>query len=363
MAGDKEVILITGASGRIGFKSAEFFSNHFQIVGFDVYLAGQLPGVEFIAVDLASDESVKEGLNQLRQNHGNKIASVIHLAAYYSFSSQHSSLYDKITVNGTERLLKGLQQFEVDQFIFSSTMLVHKPTQPGVKITEDSPVEPRWDYPLSKVKTEAIIHKERGNISTVNLRIAGVYDDHCHSIPLSNQIQRILENQFEAHVFAGDVTHGASFIHMEDLIDALSLCVQNRKTLPPELTLLIGEDVTFSYDQLQRMMQRLIQEKEWKTWSLPKPIAKLGAWIQNHLPYMKSGFIKPWMIDIADDHYELDITRAKKMLGWQPKHRVDQVIPKWVQELKIDPVMWYDENKLKVPHGLMRMGKFQRPTP
>lgn len=357
MANEKEIILITGASGRIGFKSAEFFSNHFCIVGFDIFLAGHLPGVEFVIVDLATDESVKEGLDYVRKNYGNKIASVVHLAAYYSFASEHSSLYDKITVKGTERLLKGLQQFEVEQFIFSSTMLVHQPTRPGVKMTEDSPVVPRWDYPLSKVKTEAVIHQERGKISAVNLRIAGVYDDRCHSIPLANQIQRVFENQFEAHVFAGDVTHGASFVHMDDLVEAIALCVQKRKTLPAELTLLIGEEVTFSYDQLQRMMQKAIHGREWRTWSIPKPIAKIGAWVQDHLPFMKKGFIKPWMIEIADDHYELDITRAKTILGWQPKHRVDQAIPKWVQELKTDPVEWYDENKLKPPHGLAQRAK------
>jgi nucleoside-diphosphate-sugar epimerase len=357
MADGKEVILITGASGRIGFKSAEYFSNQYRIVGFDVFLAGQLPDVEFVVVDLATEESIKEGLDHVKKNYGKNIASVIHLAAYYSFATQHSPLYDKITVGGTERMLKGLQEFEVEQFIFSSTMLVHKPTRPGVKINENSPVEARWDYPLSKVKTEAMIHKERGKIPTVNLRIAGVYDDRCHSIPLSNQMQRVIENQFEAHVFAGDVAHGASFVHMDDLIDALGACVQKRKTLPPELTLLIGEDVTFSYDQLQRMMQRQIHGREWKTWSIPKPIAKIGAWVQDHLPYMKKGFIKPWMIEIADDHYELDISLAKKVLGWQPKHRVDQVIPKWVGELKKDPVEWYDENKLKVPHGLAHMIK------
>ncbi len=139
---------------------------------------------------------------------------------------------------------------------------------------------------------------------------------------------------------------------MDDLIEALSLCVQKRKTLSPELTLLIGEDVTFSYDQLQRMMQRQIYGKEWKTWSVPKPIAKFGAGVQEHLPFMKPSFIKPWMIDRADDHFELDITRAKKVLGWQPRRHVDQVIPKWIEELKRDPVMWYDENKLRAPHGL-----------
>lgn len=348
----REVILITGASGRIGFKAAEHFSKQFQIVGFDVFLAGSLPDVEFVTVDIATDESVKEGLDHVRENYGNKIASVIHLAAYYSFASSESSNYDRITVRGTQRLLKGLQSFDVDQFIFSSTMLVHKPTAPGIKITEDSPLDPSWGYPRSKVQTEELIHKERGKISAVNLRIAGVYDDHCHSIPLSNQLQRIFENQAEAHVFAGDVTHGASFVHMNDLINALALCVEKRKTLPPELTLLIGEDVTFSYDQLQRMMQRLIYGKEWKTWSVPKPIAKVGAWGQEHLPLMKPSFIKPWMIDRADDHYELDITRAKKVLGWQPKYRVDKVIPRWIEELKRDPVMWYDENKLRAPRGL-----------
>ncbi len=352
MAGKNEVILITGASGRIGFKSAERFSEKFQIVGFDVYLAGQLPGVEFVAVDMATDESVKEGLDHVRERYGNKIASVIHLAAYYSFSAPESSNYDRITVKGTERLLKGLQSFEVEQFIFSSTMLVHKPAAPGIKITEDSPLEGKWGYPASKIKTEELIHKARGKIPAVNLRIAGVYDDHCHSIPLSNQLQRIFENQKEAHVFAGDVTHGAAFVHMDDLVDALALCVQKRKTLPPEITFLIGEETTFSYDALQRMMQRLIYGKEWKTWSVPKPLAKMGARVLELIPFVKSGFIKPWMIDLADDHYELDISRAKKVLGWQPRYRVDKVIPQWIKELKSDPVMWYDENKLKAPHGL-----------
>jgi nucleoside-diphosphate-sugar epimerase len=352
MAEERGVILITGASGRIGFKCAEHFSQKYQIVGFDVFLTGDLPDVEFLAVDMATDESVQAGLDHVRKRFGNKIVSVIHLAAYYSFDAPNSPNYDRITVQGTRRLLKGLESFDVDQLIFSSTMLVHKPTAPGIKITEDSPLDPSWGYPLSKVKTEELIHRERGKISTVNLRIAGVYDDDCHSIPLSNQLQRVFENQLEAHVFAGDTAHGASYVHMDDLVEAIALCVEKRKALPSELTLLIGEETTFSYDQLQRKMQKLIYGKEWKTWSVPKSIAKMGAWSQAHLPLMKPNFIKPWMIDRADDHFELDIARAKKVLGWQPKHSVDQVIPKWVEELKRDPIMWYDENKLKPSHGL-----------
>ncbi len=349
MAENREVVLVTGASGRIGFKTAERFSKKYQVIGLDVQLVGNLPNVEFVCADMASDESVKAGLAYIKKEYGTRIVSVIHLAAYYSFAHKFSHAYDQITVKGTERLLNELKAFECEQFIFSSTMLVEKPTRPGVKITEDSPLSGTWGYPLSKIQTEAKIHQLRGNTPSVNLRIAGVYDNHCHSIPLSNQMQRIFENQLEAHVFAGDVTHGASFVHMDDLIDALWLCVEKRKQLPEELNLLIGEDVTLSYDQIQRLMARLIHNREWKTWGVPKPIAKIGAWFQQHLPFMKRSFIQPWMIDIADDHYELDITRAKTLLGWEPKHRLDQVIPRWVEELKRDPITWYDENKLQRP--------------
>ncbi len=353
MAAEKEVIIITGCSGRIGFKAAERFASTFEIVGFDVQLAGHLPNVEFIIVDLASDESVKEGLAKVRKDYGTKIASVIHLAAYYSFTQEHSSNYDRITVQGTERLLKGLQDFDVEQFIFSSTMLVHAPTAPGQKVNEESPVVARWAYPESKIKTEKIIKELHGNIPYVVMRIAGVYDDKCHSIPISHQIQRIYENQLESHLFSGDLTHGASFMHMDDLIEALWLAVQKRKTLPKELILEIGEAETLSYDNLQKQIAKLIHGVEWKTVSVPKPLARIGAWFLCHIPFLKPSFVKPWMIDIADDHYELDITKAKQVLGWEPKRRLKETLPLMIQELKKDPRTWYDENSLKFSYRIV----------
>lgn len=63
-------------------------------------------------------------------------------------------------------------------------------------------------------------------------------------------------------------------------------------------------------------------------------------------------FIKPWMIDRADDHYELDISRARNLLGWEPKHRLPDRLPIIIQKLKENPVKWYKENKLEVPSWL-----------
>ena len=91
-------------------------------------------------------------------------------------------------------------------------MLVHPPCHVGEKIKEDSPLVPRWAYPRSKIETEKIIHETRGKIPTVILRIAGVYDDECHSIPISNQIQRKLRTSIDQSFFPGVTAHGASFL-------------------------------------------------------------------------------------------------------------------------------------------------------
>src|SRR3546814_11352706 len=52
------------------------------------------------------------------------------------------------------------------------------------------------------------------------------------------------------------------------------------------------------------------------------------------------------MVDISDDHYELDISRARSLLGWEPKHSLRDTLPRMVEALKADPFGWYRANKL-----------------
>ncbi len=372
-----DTILITGSSGRIGYPLAKRLAESFNVVGFDRRAPSHPPpSAECLYVDLTSDESLRRGLEAIREMHGNRIVSVIHLAAYYDFSGAPSPLYDEVTVRGTERLLRMLQDFEVEQFIFSSTDLVYAPSAPGKRINEDSPLQPKWPYPESKVKTEKVIHTERGKIPTVILRIAGVYNDLCNSIPLAQQIQRFYEHDITAYLFPGEVTAGRQvFVHNEDVVDSIVLAVARRKKLPAEVTLLIGEAESPSYDELQRLFGRLIHNSEWKTHSIPKLFAKGGAWAQEKLPLGRPPFIKPWMIDLATENFELDITRAHKVLGWEPKRSVRDTLPKMIPSLKADPLAWYRENEIKPPlwlrelaspvdqakeiepHELMRLGK------
>jgi nucleoside-diphosphate-sugar epimerase len=356
----KDIVVVTGSSGLIGSAAIRRLADGYRLVGFDRASGSHHPPpmAECVCIDLTQEDSLALGLERIRYGYGERIASVIHLAAYYDFSGEPSPLYEQITVRGTERLLKALRGFEVGQFVFSSTVLVHAPCQPGERINEDWPLAPRWDYPTSKVRTEELIHAERGDIPTVILRIAGVSTDRCRSIPLAHQIQRIYERTLTSRVFPGDITHGQPFVHLDDVVEALWLTVERRRDLPRELVLLIGEEETLSYDELQRALGRLIHGEEWQTTEVPKAVAKTGAWIQDHIPG-EEPFIKSWMIDLADDHYALDVSRAWAMLGWRPRRSLRDTLPRMVEALKGDPLGFYRENKLDAPSRLTEQATAQ----
>ena len=231
-------------------------------------------------------------------------------------------------------------------------MLVHKPCEPGEAITEEWPLDPRWPYPQSKVETERMLEKERGNYPTAVLRIAGVYDDDCDSIPLAHQIERINERHITSKMFPGHISHGQSFLHLEDLVDAIVRVVERRRSLPDQAVMLLGEPEPLTYDELQHRFGRLLHGEEWDTVRIPKMVAKTGAWLQGVTPLLEDPFIKPWMIDFADDHYALDVSRAKEWLDWEPRHSLRDTLPKMIDALKRNPVAWYRAHQLSLPAEL-----------
>ncbi|MEO5571620.1 MAG: NAD-dependent epimerase/dehydratase family protein, partial [Bacteroidia bacterium] len=148
--GNKEIIIVTGSSGLIGSALIHKIAPLYRLAGLDNAGYPYPPAeAECICLDITSDASVKFAFDRIRYEYGGKITSVVHLAAYYDFLGKPSTLYDEITVKGTERLIKTLQAFEVEQFIFSSSMLIYKPTLPGKKMNEEWALEPKWDYPKS----------------------------------------------------------------------------------------------------------------------------------------------------------------------------------------------------------------------
>src|SRR5688572_12321118 len=188
------IVLVTGSAGLIGSRLVQAFCTDHKVIGIDLKAPKQKVGADFIECDLTKDESVASALKTIQERHGDRAESVIHLAAYYDFTGEPSEMYERLTEQGTLRLLRELKTFQVDQFVFSSTILVMEPSKENELLTEASPLEDEpWDYPRSKIRTERLIRHQRGDIPTVILRIAGIYDEYGHTVPIAQQISRIYQ--------------------------------------------------------------------------------------------------------------------------------------------------------------------------
>jgi nucleoside-diphosphate-sugar epimerase len=98
------------------------------------------------------------------------------------------------------------------------------------------------------VEAERIVAEQRGRIPALVLRIAGVYDDQYHSIPIAQQIRRIYERSFDSYFFPGDSSHGQPFVHVDDLVDCFRRAVEKRRSrLGGEELLLVAEADLMSY--------------------------------------------------------------------------------------------------------------------
>ena len=95
-----------------------------------------------------------------------------------------------------------------------------------------------------------------------------------------------------------------------------------------------------------------------------QPLAAAGAWVQGQLEPVvpdaidggKAPFIRPFMVAMADDHYALDIRRARELLGWEPRHRLADELPHLVASLKADPAAWYAANGVAAPGWITQGG-------
>ncbi|TWU05817.1 NAD-dependent epimerase/dehydratase family protein [Stieleria varia] len=348
-------VIVTGSSGLLGRPVCQRLADAgYYVFGFDRVGLPEPPkdhaNIRDIECDISDSVSVRHAMQKVHSMTGGRLASVVHMAAFYDFSGEDNDLYEKVTINGTDRLLNELEDFELDQFIFTSTMLVHEPCEVGEHIREDDPLEAKWPYPASKIETERLIRDGHPGVRSVFLRIAGIYTDYGRQPTIVQQLKRIYEKDFQGHFFPGDTDTGQSAVHLDDAIDAIVRTVERRQQIEPKTAILIGEADPPSYESLQNLIGQQLHDKEWATMYVPKPIAKVGAAVTD---FVQGGdaFIKPYMVNMADDHYALDVSRARELLGWKPQHSLADSIAAMTDLLKSDPKAWYQKNGLVYPHG------------
>ena len=188
------------------------------------------------------------------------------------------------------------------------------------------------------------------------LRIAGVYTDRGTAPTIVQQVKRVYERQLESHFYPADPSRGQSFVHLDDTVDAMVRTIDRRADLPRDaVPILIGEPDTYGYGALQDRLGRALPRRR-RLADAPHPRrrrqgggVRRGACWTKCCRATRSRSFKPWMVDLAGDHYELDVRRARDLLGWDPRRRLIDTLPQMVESLKADPGAFYAENDLGDP--------------
>ena len=349
---DRPVVLITGSAGFIGSRLVEDLHSDFRVVGLDKRLPDlPTPDVFTFHCDLSKDDYLGDTLVELRRMFGDKIASVVHLAAHCDYSGRPSPLYRDLNVGGTRRLLEQLQEFDVQQFVFLSSLLVMEPSEDGHPLNEFSAIQPSWDYPISKRSAEWVVANRRSKIPAVVLRAAGVYDDDCHLEPLACQIARIAERTFDSHLFPGNKDSGRPFLHVDDLVVCLRRIIERRDRLYEYELFLVGEEKTMTYSERQDRLGELLHRVQWQTIRIPTAFARCWAWFKRKMAAARHNdpLGQPWLIDLAGEHYPVNVFKAQKRLDWHPEHKLQADLATMVANMRSDPKRWYDVNRLPIP--------------
>jgi len=338
----KPILIITGSSGLLGTEVQKLARDKYELVCLDI-LSSSAP------IDLGDCEAVENYWKDFPQEKASRVAGVLYFAAYYDFTNHPNAKYERLQ----EGLKVFLQGFSVKcpktaSFVFASSMAALRPTEPGRKLTPQSPKAGFWQYPQSKIACEKILDGSLMSQPIVQLVTAGVYSDQCELVPLFNWIESARKNILERTFFPGNPHRGLTFIHLEEAAQAYLLAIEKIKQPGQRVRLLLGEEKPLTFFEIRGLvLKTCLGISRWPLIRLPKILVWMGAWVLSLTAKLqgKRRFVQPWMIPFAEEHFEFDLSETQQKLGWSPKRYLGNELPKILQWAKSHEEEWLTINR------------------
>jgi hypothetical protein len=118
--------------------------------------------------------------------------------------------------------------------------------------------------------------------------------------------------------------------------------------------LIAGEDGAVSHLDLFRAATAHVDGAARRPIHLPRPLCKTGIWLRD-LVGRASGarpFERTWMADYVDRRLEIDASRTRARLGWNPTPRLTLLnrLPFLIEHRRENPTQWYLLNREALDH-------------
>lgn len=310
-------VLITGGTGFIGSNLA---------------LAYTRMGHQVLVVSKESTDAERENARDLRQAGVEVVQGSItdrglmadccegvdlvhHVAAAMREANLSDRLFWEVNVEATRWLLEQCQREGVSRFVYCSSIgamgkVVQKPAN------EESPCHPQDIYQVTKRVAEELclrFHQER-RLPLAIVRPADVYGPRDRR--LLKLFRAIRKGRF---VMIGSGQNEHHMVHVDDLVAALTLAAE-REAAIGEIFIIAGES-PIQLGMLVRMIAGILGVPAPRLQIPLAPVRALALAIETVCkPLGVPPPLYPRRVDFFRSDYAFDISKAKRVLGYQPRY-------------------------------------------
>lgn len=311
-----EIILLTGASGFIGHKTAKLLLEEgHQVIGLDNmndYYDVKLK--EKRKLDLESEKNFTfynvdiENLSELKKLFDNyKFTKVLNLAARAGvrYSMENPHVYMSTNAQGTLNLLELMKVHAIKKFVLASTSSLYAGQQ--MPFTEDLAVnEPISPYAATKKAAEAMAYTYHYlyGIDVSVVRYFTVYGNGSRPDMAQFRFMRWIDEQKAIELF-GDGSQARDFTHVEDIARGTVMAM---KDVGYEVINLGGGNNPVTINKMINILENYLDKKA----------------IVDNKEFHSADMKETWA----------DISKAKKLLGWEPLISLEEGLKTCVEDYR-----------------------------
>ncbi|MGF1872913.1 UDP-glucose 4-epimerase family protein [Photobacterium indicum] len=305
-------ILITGVSGFVG---AALASHLEQTNSFALLRTTRLEtGTNKLAIDFSDDFNVENELDS--------VEAIIHCAARVHLMEDDANnpleAYRQVNTLGTLRLAQQAADAGVKRFIFLSSIKVNgESTQPEYLFTPNILSVPTDPYALSKYEAEVGLLKlaEDTGMDVVIIRPPLVYGQgvKANFASMMNVVRKGIPLPL------GAINNARSLVYIDNLIDLIVTCISHPKAANQVFMVSDNQDVSTS--ELLRKIAKAMGKNS-RLLPIPQSLLLLATRLLG----------KQAIGQRLCSSLQVDISKTKSMLNWQPPYTIDEALTITVKE-------------------------------
>lgn len=321
-------ILLTGATGFLGFRTLEVLAEMEEVT--TIIATGRTirpthflehDKVEYILGDL-TDEAFAQSLVE-------QVGYIVHAASLSSPWGRYAD-FEAANLTPQKHLIKAAIAHNIKRFVFVSTPTLYFTGKDRFDVKESDPLPTQMVNAYSETKRLAEIELEKSGIPYVTLRpraLVGRGD----TVIMPRIVRAHSEGQLK---IVGDGENVVDLTAVANVVQAIVLGLKTKQGLNQTYNITNGENVKL-WDKIGLVLR--LMGKEVPTTRVPYLIVLAAAGVMeftSKITNMHEPVLTKYGVGILAKSMTMDISKAKDLLGYEPKVSTDEAIHEFVQWYK-----------------------------